>query len=99
MTIIQALKAEVGLDVVPADVYSKALVDNDLEAAIDYVKDDHKAKVDAAAVQVLDSVLIGSMTEGGYGVTLNRSAIEAKISKLKGGTAGMAIIDASNLWK
>jgi hypothetical protein len=84
MTISEALAATVLIENIPADSFEKALIDVGLTGSDTYTTDD-KVTVNTAALSVLNGLLYSSISEGGYSISFDRSAIEARIKALGGG--------------
>lgn len=83
MTIKEALQAAVSVSGIPDDRFEKALLDADIDGTGVYREGD-KADVDVIAVAMLQGILVSSISEGGFSISYDRSAIEKLISTLKG---------------
>jgi hypothetical protein len=94
MTNLDALKAVVGIDQISANSFTKALLDASIDPAADY-SSGNKTSIDNAGAAILKDFLQTSVSEGGYSVTYDRKAIEAKISQLSG--AGVRGVQKLNI--
>lgn len=83
MTNLEALKAVVGVEGISDNSYSKALIDSGIDGTGTYSAS-NESVVNISAINVLENFLLTSLSEGGYSVSYDRSAIEKKISVLKG---------------
>lgn len=92
MTNRERLISVVGFEA-EANALDGALIDADLTAADEYTKA-NAPQVQKAAREVLQGLLVSSMTEGGYSVTYDRKAIEAKLKAIGGGPK----VRALNVW-
>lgn len=83
------------------DVIEKALLDQSLNLGSTYTTTNAKA-IDLAAIDVLDGILSRpDISEGGFSVRYDRTAIQKRLDALKrkqGITSGPVIRDASNRW-
>lgn len=95
MTINEALAAVVGVSQIPAAVFEKALIDSGLTGTDVYTADNADS-VNEAAVTVLSGLLVSSISEGGYSITFDRKAVEAKIQSLGGNP--QPEVRAVNVW-
>lgn len=85
MTNTQALQATLGEYQASANALEKALTDQGL-SGLDAYTAANLDQVNLAAVAVLSSILVSSVSEGGYSITYDRSGIEALIASLGGGS-------------
>lgn len=82
MTTKQAIEAAVaGIPNVSSNSIDKAIIDAGLSGAEVY-SIAYLDTVNAAAVMVLSGLLVSSISEGGYSISIDRKAVEARIAKL-----------------
>lgn len=83
MTNLEALKAVVDVPGISGNAYDKALIDVSLTGSSTYSAGNEET-INNAAVKVLKGFLLSSLSEGGYSVSFDRTAIENKITVLEG---------------
>jgi hypothetical protein len=83
MTVLEALKAVVDVPGISSNSYDKALIDAGIDGSATYLASNAQT-INNAAVNVLKGFLLSSISEGGYSVSFDRSAIENKITVLEG---------------
>jgi len=94
MTNLDALKAVVGIDGISDNSFQKALLDVSIDGTGTY-NAANKKTLDTVAVELLKNILVQSVSEGGYSISYDRKAIEAKILSLSG--AGVRGIQKVNI--
>jgi len=96
VTNTQALQATLGEYTAAATALEKALLDQGL-SGLDAYSASNLTQVNLAAVAVLSSILVSSVSEGGYSITYDRSGIEALIAALGGG-GGQPKVTSEKWW-
>lgn len=95
MTVKEALTAVVSLPV-DDSILEKAITDNDMAGTTTYTKS-LSTQVDSAAVDVLFAMWsIPNVSEGGFSLSYDRNAIEAKLSVLADKCGRTDVISAMN---
>ena len=97
MTNLEALQAVVDIDQISAASFEKAVIDAGLLPTDNYVIAS-KDLLNAAGVAVLNGWIASSMSEGGYSISFDRKAIDAKIQALNGVSGARGIKNISNIW-
>jgi hypothetical protein len=83
MTNLDALKSVVDIPGISSNSYDKALIDAGIDGTATYLASSEQT-INSAGVKVLKGFLLSSLSEGGYSVSFDRTAIENKITVLEG---------------
>ncbi len=82
MTNLQALAAAVQVPGIDSLSLEKGCIDAGIESTRDYLAENAKT-VDLAAASVLESVVLNSVSEGGFSFGIDRELIRARIAGLR----------------
>jgi len=83
MTNLEALQSVVDIPQISILTLTKVLIDAEIDGAESYVSG-NASKIYSAAAAVLRTFMVSSVSEGGYSISFDRSAIEKKIAVLDG---------------
>lgn len=82
MTNKEALAAAISVPGITDTILEKSCIDNDITAADTYSKSNAKS-IDLAAADVLSSVVLSSLQEGGFAFGISKDAIVSRIAGLR----------------
>lgn len=99
LTRYEALSAVVGVDY-PQAIAEKAFIDLGLYGEEEYTPAD-AVTIDSIAINILGSLMVESVSEGGYSIKFNSKLVEARLAELKSKynpSIGKPSVKALKIW-